>query len=328
MKSTFVRKASLGIFLALSLSPSTHAREMIEVIEEQAQKVPLSVTHTLKLPLHFFQKLTYSQRSLTNFLEEVYNHKRYAQDFLALNFLHPLSGLELASNSKHPRQFACKILRLFDPKLHHIFINPYAVSIFLEQSMPLLAPLSNLKQERAHSIKAVKDCIGSALITHFKQLRLNPDLTLTELAEQVIETLEAKDDCSVRELQHAIHHFLSQVFSCLIWDPTDEESWEIIKTLMHQLTAYEDNSLIDHAMLDNILWTLVHQVSYYLLLTPQDIPSTIFDQIRADLDDQTSPLLAPEREAHITTKLTFLAQAVMEAEVVARAHSLGYILPS
>ena len=112
MKSTFVRKASLGIFLALSLSPSTHAREMIEVIEEQAQKVPLSVAHTLKLPLHFFQKLTYSQRSLTNFLEEVYNHKRYAQDFLALNFLHPLSGLELASNSKHPRQFACKILRL------------------------------------------------------------------------------------------------------------------------------------------------------------------------------------------------------------------------
>ena len=159
------------------------------------------------------------------------------------------------------------------------------------------------------------------------RLRLNPDLTLTELAEQVIETLEAKDDCSVRELQHAIHHFLSQVFSCLIWDPTDEESWEIIKTLMHQLTAYEDNSLIDHAMLDNILWTLVHQVSYYLLLTPQDIP-LIFDQIRADLDDQTSPLLAPEREAHITTKLTFLAQAVMEAEVVARAHSLGYILPS
>ena len=187
--------------------------------------------------------------------------------------------------------------------------------------------MSNLKQERAQSIKAVKDCIGSALITHFKQLLLNPDLTLTQLAEQIIETLEAKDDSSVRELQHTIHHFLSQVFSCLIWDPTDEESWEIITTLVHQLTAYADNSLIDHAMLDDRQWTLLHQVAYYLLLLLY-VPPTIFDQIRADLADRKSPLLAPEREAPITTKLTFLAQVVMEAEVVAIVISLGYVLPS
>ena len=81
MKSTFVCKASISILLALLLSPSTHARELVEVIEEQTQKVPLSIAPALKLPLHFFQRLTYSQRSLTSFLEEVYNHKRYAQDF-------------------------------------------------------------------------------------------------------------------------------------------------------------------------------------------------------------------------------------------------------
>ena len=59
-------------------------------------------------------------------------------------------------------------------------------------------------------------------------------------------------------------------------------------------------------MLDDILWTLLHQVTYYLFLTPQDVPPTIFDQIRADLADPKSPLLAPEREAHITTKQAFL----------------------
>lgn len=307
MKSIFVSKAYLTPLLIISLSATIHAWQ---------------------LPSSFFQRLTFSQRSLAGFLEEVYNHKDYAQKFLALNFLHVQSGLELASQSKHPRQFARKMLRLFHPKLHHIFINPYALSAFLEQSIPTLSPLCNLKQERRDSIKAVKECIGSALINHYKQLRLNPDLTLTELAEQVIETLES-EDCTVRELQHALHHFLSQAFSCLIWDPSDEEAWEIIKILANQLGSCADNSLIDQAMLDDILWTLLHHVTYYLFLAPQDVPSVIFDQIRSDLAAEESPLWStPERESHITTKKRFLTESVLECEVWAQAHSLGYVLPT
>jgi hypothetical protein len=319
MKSTFVQKAYIKLSFLIPLFGSVQAKEQI------------AVESCSPLPLHFFKPLNYSQRSLTEFLTNVYNDERYAQDLLALNFCHPISGLKLAANSKQPRQFARKMIRLFDPKIHHgIFFNPYAFSAFLEQSRDLLSPLCNLKKERAASVVRVKNCIGHALITHFKQLKLNPDLTLTELSEQVIEALESDDrDCSVRDLQHAIHHFLSQVTSCLIWDPAEDGSWELMKTIASQLATFADKELLTHDMLDDVLWALTHKVAYYLLLAPQDVPSKVYDQMSSDLASLDSPLwTTAEREVHIRTKREHLIQAVMRGQVWSQAHSLGYVLPT
>lgn len=283
------------------------------------------------LPTFFFNPLEYSQKSFTFFLERVYNHHRYPQEFLALNFLHVVSGTALASASNQPRRFIKQMLDLFDQKLMQIYINPYAFADMLTQIIPLISRYTDPEKEKRNTIEGLKQHIGNYLVDHFHELKVDTDATLTNLAQELYALLHNEQkDISVRELQHAVHYFIARGLIHLIWSPSDQlDTWSITKTLSRLLETCTERSLIDGDMLDDLFWILLKRYSYFISLSSSELDASFFEGARHDLlTEQTALWLYPEREAYITTKLEYFQNILIEAEVTARMRATGLIIPN
>ncbi len=286
------------------------------------------------LPDFFFNPLEYSQQSFTFFLKRVYNHNSFPQEFLALNFLHVVSGISLAPQSNQPRRFIKQILNLFDQKLIQIYINPYAFTDLLNQIIIPIARYCNIEKEKNETIEAIKHCIGNCLVDNFHELQHNPDTILTDLAQDIYAltnisstSTHNQKDITIRELQHAIHHFMARGITNLIWSPTDHyDTWMIARTLARLLETCAERYMIDTDMLDDLLWTLLKRYTYFISLA--DFDQSFFERVQYDLATEKEALwLLQEREAYITTKLEYLQSVLMEAEIAARMRASGLIIP-
>jgi hypothetical protein len=284
-----------------------------------------------ELPDYFYQPLEYSQKNFRFFLERVYNHSRYPQDFLALNFIHVVSGTALAPQSNQPRRFIKQILDLFDQKLLQIYINPYACLDMLTELTEHISRFCNVQKEKSDTIDAMKHCMGNYLVDHFNELKTNPDATLTNLAQELYTLIDDSDskDISIRELQHAIHHFMGRVVMNLIWSPSDQQdTWLLTKSMSHILETYVEKNMIDSDMFDDLLWTLLKRYGYFVSLSASDLDRSFFEKIQQDLKNEKASLwLLQEREAYIATKLEYLQQVLMEAELAARMRAAGHSIP-
>lgn len=278
-------------------------------------------------PDFFFHPLEYSRSSFKFFLTNVYNHRNYPQHFLALNFIHIVSGINLAPETDQPRRYIRKLFSLFDPKMLNIYINPYAFSELLNQIPSAMAPFCNITKEKKDSIEAIKECIGSCLVDNYAKLKNNPDATLTELARTIQRLTSSNDDVdiSIRELQHAYHYFLARGISNLVWSPTDQaETWKLVKTIACQLEKCTEYYMLDEEMLDDLFWVLLQRYAYFIDLCAPDLEQAFFDSVYHDLKTEKAALwMIEEREEFITTKLAYLRTVLMEAEIKSKTSASG-----
>ena len=276
-------------------------------------------TKARTVPDFFYKPLEYSQASFQFFLTSIYNHKQYPQGFLALNFLHVISGLNLAPQADQPRRYMRKLFYLFDPKMQLIYINPHVFSEMLNHVPAVMAPYCNKSHEKKQTIESIKETIGSYLVTHFSHLKNNPEDSLRELAQSVYALTAPHDDkdISISELQHAFHYFLARGITNLVWSPQEQiETWNLVKTLSCQLEKCCEYGMIDEEMLDDLFWVLLQRYAFFVDLCASDFHQAFFDAIAKDLRTERAALwLLEEREEFITTKLTFFKNALMEAEL-------------
>lgn len=278
-------------------------------------------------PDFFFHPLEYSRSSYKFFLTNVYNHRNYPQHFLALNFIHIVSGINLAPETDQPRRYIRELFSLFDPKMLNIYINPYAFSELINHIPSAMAPFCNITKEKNDRINAIKECIGSCLVDNYTKLKNNPDATLTELARTILKltSIDDHEDISIRELQHAYHYFLARGISNLVWSPTDQvETWKLVKVIACQLEKCTEYYMLDEEMLDDLFWVLLQRYAYFIDLCAPDLEQTFFDSVYHDLKTEKAALwMIEERAEFITTKLDYLRTVLMEAEIKSKMSTSG-----
>lgn len=282
------------------------------------------------VPDYFHQPLSYSHKSFKLFLTRVFNNRQYPQNFLALNFIHVISGISLAPKNDQPRRYMRKLLSLFAPKMQNIYINPYAFSQLLDQIPLTIAPFCNIRQEKFLIIDAIKECVYSCLVDDFTQLKNDPETTLRTLAHSLYDIVTPTEDrdISIRELQHAYHYFCARGLGNLVWSPSEQsETWFLVKTLAKQLEKCTEYNLLDEEMLDDLFWVLLDRFAFFIDLCASDLDQHFFDTVYYDLKTEKAALwLAQEREEFITTKLAFLQNVLMEAEIKSRASASGFLI--
>ena len=309
--------------IVLLFSNSLHA-----LTPQDTQKRPQNqqISRNLfTIPDFFAKPLEYSHTSFKFFLSNVYNHRLYPQGFLALNFLHVLSGVSLAPKSDQPRRYMRKLFYLFSPKLQNVYINPYAFCHLLDRIPAALAPFCNAPQEKNDTIESIKECISSCLADDFKNLKAQPDATLNKLANNIyaLTALTDDKDISIRELQTAFHYFLARALRNLVWSPADQiDTWTLVKTIACQLEKCTEYYMLDSEMLDDLFWVLLQRYAFFIDLCACDLEQPFFDSIYNDLKTEKAALwLCEEREEFITTKLEYLHNVLMEAEIKSRANT-------
>lgn len=318
-KGALVKSTYFIIFLCTTVS--LHALTVQDTqIPERTQQIG---SRSTTIPDFFYKPLEYSQQSFQFFLSSIYNHRLYPQGFLALNFLHVISGINLASQAEQPRRYMRKLFYLFDPKMQMIYINPYAFSEMLNHLPLAMTPFCNKAQEKRIIVEAIKETIGSCLVNNFTQLKKDPETTLNKLAQNIYAlTVSGEErDISIAQLQYAFHYFLARGISNLVWSPSDQiDSWELVKTLSHQIEKCLECNLIDEEMVDDLFWVLLQRYAFFMDICAADLHQAFFDAINKDLRTERASLwLLEEREEFITTKLSFLKNALMEAEIKSRA---------
>jgi hypothetical protein len=282
------------------------------------------------IPDFFFRPLEYSQSSISFFLKNIYNHSKYPQYFLALNFLHVGQGVALAPRHEHPRRFIKKVLNLFSMKLQNIYVNPYAFNDFLDNLITHGARHCNGAAEKQSIVDDFTECMASCWTNEFEELKRNPESKLRELAETLYALTQADDnDLSVRELQHEIHYFLSRGLALLIWSPSEQaDTWHILRTIASSLEKAAAYSLIDTDMLDDLFWVLLQRYVLFIQIAAPELHVSFFDAARTTLAQDNDPLWTlAERESYIITKKEYLQTALMQAEAVVQLRATGHVVP-
>lgn len=283
--------------------------------------------HLEDIPEFFNHHLEYTDTSFSFFLKRIYNNRIYPQHFLAVNFVHIFSGISLAPQAEQPRRFISKLLYLFDRKLQTVYINPFAFFELLQRLPAIMVPFCNKALEKTARIEEIKNCVGSYLHDHFKQLQEDPEKTIGSLAATLYKVTAPHDekDITIEELQHSVHYFLGRALSNLVWSPSSQtDSWIIVKNIALVLEKCVEHSLIDDEMIDDLFWVLLQKYAFFIDLCATDFEPTFFDAIYKDLKTERAALwCAEEREELITTKMAFLQGCLLEAEIKARAQSLG-----
>ncbi len=312
-------------FLVIACAVSS-VLSLSAVLTQDTQK---SIGNQYGIPESFFTPIRYTSQSITNFLTGPFNHPKYPQDFLARNFSHVNQIVSLASQNKHPRHFIKKGLNLFFLKLHNIVINPYAFCSFIEQLITNVEEHMREDSIRERTLEAFKQTVGAFLVDHFEQLRYDPDETLHELALQLYDLAHPGDneDITIRELQHALHYFLSQGLRLVVWSPDDQEyTWESLMTIASRLEQCAQYNLIDSEMLDDLYWALLNRYTVFLSIAGAELDPKVYDIACKDMrQDAQAFWNSEERELYITTKFDHLREALMRAEASAHLHAEGYV---
>ena len=283
---------------------------VLPVSSQDTQKRPSKqqIQSQFEIPDFFYRPLEYTVPSFSFFLKQIYNHRKYPQCFLALNFVHVFSGVHLAPQADQPRRYLSKLFYLFDRKLQGIYINPYAFFDLLERLPGTMAPVCNITKEKNDTLDAIKECTGSYLVENFQNFKAYPERTLTNLAKRLYDLTtssdekdedgEFKKDISIKELQHSFHYFLGRAISHLVWSPSDQlETWYLVKKISCAMEKCSEYYMLDEAMLDDLFWTLLQRYAFFVDLCASDLMPPFFDSIYNDLKTEKIGLwLAPERE--------------------------------
>ncbi len=285
----------------------------------------------MAIPEYFYRPLEYSDTSFSFFLTRIYNHHKYPQHFLALNFIpHVLTGLHLAPQAEQPRRYMSKLFYLFDRKMQGIYINPYAFYELLKGLPAALAPFCSIVKEKNDIVVQIKEYIGTYIIENFKKLQTHPDQTLNELASHLYDVTVMSDtkDLSIKDFQHSLHYFLARGLSNLVWSPTEQgATWELVKDISVVLGKFTEYFMLDEEMLDDLLWVLLMSYVRFIDLCAPDLDQPFFDSTLRDLKAEKFALwLTPERENLITTKGEYLQRALMEAEIKSRTCSSALVV--
>jgi hypothetical protein len=270
--------------------------------------------------LSLFSPVDASPEGIKNFLQHVYNRQEYIE-ILPTNLSHITQFLKYGKKNNQSRAYVKSVVKLFSNKLKGVqCLNAYAYSLMLGQMPDLLSDYFLIK--RPTGLTQYKDTLNSILyqtfLAKYDFFKKSPQEFFDALSQEIIETLQhdlpaLSDDISTDELRNTLVRFLEIGINKLVWHPEEYgKIWSNVKTISRQLEALMENNIIDDANdLDDLYWTLIHRLTYFIDLAHDTLPAQFFETIKTDINSEQLLLVElEEQEALITSKRDHLLHIV------------------
>lgn len=243
-------------------------------------------------------------------------------------------------HEKKDAAFAAGVLTLFGNMLHAAeYVNPAALYVLLEQMPELMSPymtqprntsVSTMHTKTIENFHAFQQQTYNLLYHQFSHnfdtFKTEPINFLHTISEEIC--VQAQAHYNEIQLHAATERFIEIALSKLIWSPRNaDQIWPFIKELARNIdTLRKKNIVSSDQSADNLYWTLVHRLCYFIDLTRNSLPINFFHTIREDIQTKTPLFLsAPEQEACIETKTYCLLRTLVEAEAKKRAIDAGIV---
>lgn len=277
----------------------------------------------------FLRPVSFTKPGVQYFFTHVFNHPDYGTYFLPASFRHTVDFLSFTKHMKNPYEYVLSVVDLFHTKLKEsTWVNPYALSFMLDALMEHTKDLVHTGTTDTN--KRVKKALYQALLSHFNDLKNNPDQFMDSLTDEIMSVVNDSQVTNHVILQYSISRLIESALDKLIWDPSEQiNCWESCKHLANQLDAMEQQHLIpDEVTLNHCFWSLIYRFSYFVETTGDQLAMTTYQAIAQDIVTKNSPMLACEEQEHkILTKAERLKQALLTGEIKSRSAQAGLWVP-
>jgi len=284
-----------------------------------------------------FTPIDFTAEGLQSFFENIYNQFWYGQDFLPNNFTHMIQFLKYGKKSEQDGAFFKSVLKLFGNKLKSsTYVNSYAF-LDLLKIMPNLTkhyfeiPEINILENNQ---KLISNLMYSSFSSKFGIFKENPKAFLNDLSNNILETINhnagiIEKQVNIENLRQSLVKFLELSIGKLIWSPNEHKKiWKLFlytSKLLEKLA--EENIITDLDSLDDISWSLIHRLCFFIEISAQDLPAKFYKKFRNNLASADLFMFKiVEQEQSIKSKHQHLVHALFEGEAKARAYKSGIVL--
>lgn len=183
----------------------------------------------------FLQPLQMTAAGLHCFFDQLYNSKRYVEDFYPNNFTHLEQFLEHGLQTHQERGYAKAIISLFSQKTKGcMYISAYAFDDLLAQLPRLVGhhfthPAKSADQKK----KEIKQILWQEFLNNFDVCKENPHQFFDAISETIVKTVDpdAQQTVNTEYLRQTIIRFVENGLGKVLWDPTDRNIWKSVKRL-------------------------------------------------------------------------------------------------
>jgi hypothetical protein len=287
-----------------------------------------------KLLESFYQPIPFNKEGFALFLKETFNRDLYAKEFMPYSMhTHVEQFLRWAHQSGQPSTNAAASLRLFTNRMKAAPYMTVTPLISITQHLP--ASLNGYFGDAPGSVfsslkRLLKRLMFRAFNTHFEFFRSEPGQFFDTLSTDILHEIQASDlmqhEIDKEQLRFIVIRFLEIGISKLIWSPLDQEDvWHSFKRLSGALAQLEQNGIIIHDDLNDLLTSLVERLVYFFEITGSDLSPETLAMIEQDLQSDLLTINnVAEQEEFLTRKSERIADAVKatRAKLIARTQGL------
>lgn len=302
------------------------ARFMLLVLTLSA--IRLQATQS-SIDLDFFlQPLNMTKPGVESFFERLFNSRRYTEDIFPHTFKNLMEFLQHGKQSNQSRDYTKVTLSLFGQKLKGcLYVSAYAFNDFLAE-LPHLVDyhFTTATKSTEQKKRAIKEALYQEFLNNASMLSRNASVFFERASNAILQAVDPDTDqsISIEALQHTVIRFLETCLSKLLWDPTDRTIWPQVKSIADRLVNLKEQNIIaDNEDLNDLCWSLIHRLSYFVDITGVDLPTEFYEQVRQDLQNPVNPLLTlAEQETLVESKRDYLEHVILRS--VAKRQALQY----
>lgn len=304
--------------------------------------MPLSVQanqrHIRLGEVDLFAPITFTNIGINGYLQNVYSHPDYAFDVLPYSFSHCIQLLQHSKESGQSAVVTQSIIKLFVNRVKEAPFIDAAMFADVIMVLPSLLDAHSIDGSPEWNIdifkKNVHDIIYSSLYHQFDFFKQSPADFLAMVTQSVgtmaqpsIESLY-NEAVYKTQLRLSLVRFLEMALSKITWSVTEPEAiWPSMQYMIQGLVGLYQARVITFDDLDDLLWTLTYRFGYFVTLFATHLPSSFYDGIKMDLEQNSCVLFqVEEQEDTIRTKEQYLITALLKAETQMRAQEHGIVL--
>ena len=276
----------------------------------------------------FLQPLHMTTAGVQSFFENLYNSKRYTEDFYPNNFTHLEQFLEHGAQTQQEKSYTKAIFSLFSQKTKGcLYISAYAFDDLLAQLPRLVGYHFEQSAKTAEQKKQeIKQILWQEFLNNFEVCKTNPHQFFDNISDSVLNAVDpdAHEEISSEYLRQNIIRFIESSLGKILWDPTDKNIWNNVKSIGDHLVELTKHNIITNLDdLNDIAWSLVHRLCYFVEITGSELPLAFYEEVNLDLQNPTQELrLLEEQEELAESKKSMLEHVIFEG--IARQHAREY----
>ncbi len=255
----------------------------------------------------FLQPLHMTSAGLNFFFEQLYNSHKYTDDFLPIYVAKDIGEILMHGKETHQGpEFFRPAFSLISQKVKRCqYISAYSFVEFLEQLPDLVDYLFSQDNPDKTKKEIIEDLLYQEFYNNFAAFQEEPRQFFSKLADSIL----IKTDLDA--VRASIIRFIELCSSKLLWDPTDKDIWKNISRINNAILKISGKNIItDQDDLNDIAWSIVHRLCYFIDIVKTELPFEVYTTMRDGIP-HTHIFNIEEQEQVIETKRHRLEEVIL-----------------